>query len=70
MTNNLARVAYSVEEAATATSMSVSTIRRALRSTDPAAFPPPLRAKKAGLKGKLLIPATELSRWLESLPDA
>lgn len=64
----MSALAYSVEEAATATSMSVSTIRRALRSTDPAAFPPPLRAKKAD--GRLVIEATELRTWVAGLPKA
>jgi hypothetical protein len=68
VTDALAKRAYSVPEAAAAVSQSEATIRRALHSTDPTAFPPPLSAKRAGKK--LLIPATELDRWVASLPNA
>lgn len=68
MTERPGKVAYTVDEAADATSLSVSTVRRALRSTDPSAFPPPLRAKRAGTKQ--LIEADELRRWVASFPDA
>jgi hypothetical protein len=62
------RLAYSVAEAAEAVSMSIDTIRRAMKATDPAAFPPPLRAKRT--PKKTLILAQELDRWVDSLPDA
>lgn len=66
------RLAYSVEGAAEAVSVSPQTIRRALRSTDPKVFPPPLRAKRAGSEAKpsFRILASELVRWVNSWPDA
>lgn len=61
------RLAYTIEEAADAVRQSVSTIRRAIHTTDPDAFPPPLKAKRT--TRKYLIPADELARWVASLPD-
>ena len=67
-----APMAYSVADAAKAAGMSATTIRRAIRSTDPRAFPPPLKAKRAGegIGSKHLILATDLAAWLASFPDA
>lgn len=67
MTSQPARLAYGVFEAAEATGLPVSTIRRALRATDPKAFPPPLAGKRAG--NKLLVEVDELRRWVQSLPE-
>lgn len=67
MTISDARLVYTVEEAADAVRQSVATIRRAIHTTDPNAFPPPLRAKRTSRKH--LIPADELARWVASLPD-
>lgn len=47
----------------------IATLRRAIKATDPAAFPPPLKAKQ-GSKGTYIIRAADLDAWLESLPDA
>lgn len=64
------KVAYTVLEAAEAVSLSHATIRRAIHTTNPNSFPPPLRAKQAGGPGgKYLISVDELKRWFESLPD-
>jgi len=63
------KLAYTVEEFADMSSTSVSTVRRALKATDPRAYPPPLSAKRDS-KGKQRILHTEGQRWLESLPDA
>jgi hypothetical protein len=61
------RLVYTIEEAAEAVRMSVTTIRRAIHTTDPHSFPPPLKAKQASRRQ--LIPADELARWVASLPD-
>ncbi len=68
----MSKLAYSISEAAESSGQSMDTIKRALRATDPKVFPPPLRAKRAGAatNSKRLILATELQRWLDSLPDA
>jgi hypothetical protein len=67
----LPKVAYTVAEAAAAAGLDVLDIRRALRATDPGAWPPPLRGKKAGAgdDAQALIPAGALHEWIESLPD-
>jgi hypothetical protein len=54
------------------TRQSESTIKRALKATDPASFPPPLRAKKKGThpKAPLQFFRTELDAWLQKFPDA
>lgn len=62
-------LAYTVATAAEAVSLSQDTIRRAIRKTkDDGEFPPPLPAKRitAGYR----IKATDLTKWLDSLPDA
>lgn len=66
------QVAYTVNHAAKAVDQSPVTIRRAIHSTDPNAFPPPLRAKRAGTgdKAPYLIPRDALIAWVASLPDA
>jgi hypothetical protein len=66
------KTAYSIPEAAAETSVSEAIIRRALKATDPKAFPPPLRAKRLGngSSAKQLIAGDELARWFASFPDA
>ena len=39
-------IAYGIKEAAAAVGMSEATLRKAINTTDPTAFPPPLRAKR------------------------
>ncbi|MGW8565705.1 hypothetical protein [Isoptericola sp. NPDC055881] len=62
-------LAMTLAEAAALTPFSVDTLRRAIRETDPTAFPPPLRAKKDS-RGRQIVLTRELERWLDSLPDA
>lgn len=68
----MSKLAYTLDEAADATGFSVKTLRRAIGSTDPAAFPPPLDAKRAGdapnAPYRILAPA--LVAWLDSMKDA
>lgn len=59
----------SLDEAASETPYSVKTLRRAIHATDPATFPPPLRAK-AGARGSYAIRDVDLREWIDSLPDA
>lgn len=67
-----AAVALPLAEAAAAVGQSVNTLRKAIHTTDPNAFPPPLRAKRAGTshKASYLVLVSELERWVNSLPDA
>lgn len=63
------RALMSVNEAAAEVSMSVSTIRRAIRKTkQDGDFPPPLPAKKVG--GAYRVAAAALTAWIDLLPDA
>lgn len=55
------KLAYSREEAADATSVSVDTIRRAINSGQ-------LRAKKVGTR--VVVTEQALIAWLEERPDA
>lgn len=66
------RIAYDLDTAAEQVSQSAKTLRRAIASTDPAAFPPPLRAKRQGDKpnSAYLILHADLMAWAESLRDA
>lgn len=63
------RKAHTVKEAAALTPFSEDTLARAIKATDPRAFPPPLRAKRDS-RGRLIILDRDLDTWLESLPDA
>jgi predicted DNA-binding transcriptional regulator AlpA len=56
-----------VNEAADATGLSRTTIYQALHTINPCSFPPPLHGKRAGRL--YLIPARELERWIDELPD-
>ncbi len=68
------RLAYSLPEAAAAIGISEATLRKAINTTDPASFPPPLKAKRVGKTGSkkfaYSISAGELARWHDSLDDA
>jgi excisionase family DNA binding protein len=55
-----ARAAYTPDALATAIGVHKSTIFRVIRSGE-------LRAKKLG--GRTIIPACEVDRWLDALPD-
>ena len=68
----MTRIAYDLETAAEQVSQSVKTLRRAIAATDPAAFPPPLRAKRQGDKpnSEYRILHADLVAWAESLRDA
>lgn len=56
----MSKLAYSIEEAAAATSYSTDTIRRAIRNND-------LSVKYANSKPVIL--ASELESWLNALPS-
>ena len=66
------KLAYTLDEAAAATSFSKDTIRRAIKTTKAGAFPPPLRAKRGGSEKKpsYRILHSDLLAWLESMGDA
>lgn len=66
------KLAYNLNEAAEAASVSVETLRRAIKATDPRSFPPPLEAKRIGSekKASYRILAADLQAWLDSLPAA
>lgn len=66
------RLAYRVKDAAEAAGVSVDIIRKALRSTDPAAWPPPLRARQIGTADNApkLIEADDLRDWIRRFPEA
>ena len=70
----MTRILYDLDGAAEQVSQSVRTIRRAIHSTDPTAFPPPLRGKRKGAASNanapIVIPVTELDRWISEWPDA
>lgn len=69
----MTRIAYKIPAAAEQVSVSEATIRRAIHATDPAAYPPPLKAKRAGEDGKRAeyrVLHSDLVEWAESLEDA
>lgn len=61
-----------LKDAAEAVGLSADTLRKAIKATDPNAFPPPLRAKKAGHheKAGYYIAADDLREWFARWPDA
>ena len=63
-----ARLLLSLAEAAESVGMSVDTIRRAIKATDPTKFPHPLPAKRAGNAHR--IRAVDLAAWVDQLPDS
>lgn len=68
----MSRILYSLEDAAAQVSQSVKTLRRAIASTDPASFPPPLNAKRQGDRpnAPYQILHDDLVAWARSLKDA
>lgn len=64
----LPKLAFTIKEAERSTGISAATITRAIHTTDPWSFPPPLHAKRAG--SRYLVLTTDLMVWLESLRDA
>lgn len=62
------KAAMTLEEAAREASVSEKTLRRAIQSIDPNAFPPPLDAKKVGRGYRITDRA--LRAWIDSWPDA
>jgi hypothetical protein len=68
----MTRIAYDIKQAAEQVSVSVDTIRRAIRATDPGAYPPPLKAKQTGSDKKpaYRILHADLEAWASSLKDA
>lgn len=62
--------AFSIDEAAAAYGVSPDTIRRAIHATDPAKFPPPLKANRKGKSGPYSIHVTDLDAWHASWPAA
>lgn len=62
------RISYNAVEAAAAAGVSVQTIRKALRATDPASYPPPLRSRgRHGVGGRWAIDPADLTDWRDSL---
>src|SRR5688500_1764250 len=61
------KVAYTLQEAATATGLSVASLTRAMHTSGPKAPIPRLRAKRVG--NRYLILATDLQAGLEARPD-
>ena len=65
-------LAYKLPDAAQVSGLSIDTLKRAIRATDPKAWPPPLRAKKGGhaQNAQIVILHADLMAWLASFPDA
>ena len=68
----MSRIAYDLKQAAEQVSVSIDTIRRAIRATDPNAYPPPLKAKRSGSDKKpaYRVLHADLEAWASSLKDA
>lgn len=68
----MSRIAYDLDSAAEQVSESTKTLRRAIQSTDPSSYPPPLKAKRKGTakNAAYAILHADLMAWAESLPDA
>lgn len=66
------QLSYSLPEAAAKSGMSLSTIRRAVNTTDPRAYPPPLKAKRESdaKNAKKFVLHKDLEDWLDRYPDA
>lgn len=63
------RALLTVQDIASLTPFSPDTVVKAIKATDPAVFPPPLRAKRDS-RGRFLIIRRDFDAWLESLQDA
>lgn len=68
----VAKGALTLAEAADYAGVSVDTIKRAGRATDPEKYPHPLRLKRAGKasNAQLLVLRADLDDWLDRMPDA
>lgn len=58
-----------LDEAAAHVPFSKDTLRRAITTTDPHSFPPPLKGKRDS-KGRYLVTDRALIAWIDSLPEA
>lgn len=56
-------------EAAGETPYGVGVLRKAIHTTDPHSWPPPLRAKR-GSRGQYTVTEPALRAWIDSLEDA
>lgn len=68
----MSKILYTTQEAAEQVSVGHATIMRAIKATDPNAYPPPLKAKNAGSdkKRSYRIEHAALLAWADSLKDA
>ncbi|MDR2722952.1 MAG: hypothetical protein LBB54_04415 [Cellulomonadaceae bacterium] len=68
------QLTYTLKSLAAATPFSEKVLRQAVTATDPAVFPPPLKAKaRLDAKGRVLqylIDPADYTDWFASLPDA
>ncbi|MGN6127584.1 MAG: hypothetical protein ACTHON_13550 [Humibacter sp.] len=62
------RIAVGINEAVRLIGVSPRIVRRAIRTSDPTSYPPPLRAKWMGRKYSIRV--ADLIEWWESLEDA
>jgi len=64
--------ALTLREAAENYSVSVDTLRKAIKATDPNAYPPPLTARRHGTasNSKTTVLVSEMDRWHESITQA
>jgi DNA-binding MurR/RpiR family transcriptional regulator len=68
----MTKILYTIPQAAEQVGVSPATISRAIKATDPNAYPPPLQAKNAGSdkKKSYRIEHRALEAWADSLKDA
>ena len=59
----------SIDDVAEQTPWGRDTIRKAIRSTDPSSFPPPLKAKQ-GPRGQYVVRREDFEAWVDGLVDA
>lgn len=66
------KVAYKLADIPKIYPVSEATLRRAIHTTDPNAFPPPLKAKRMGRgsNAKYVVWSEDLKAWHELLPEA
>ena len=63
------KLLLTVHEVAEMTPWGVGVIRKAIRATDPSAFPPPLKAK-LGPRGQTVVRFKDAEAWVDSFKDA
>lgn len=63
--------AYLLKDIPSVVPVSLNTVQRAIHTTKPDAFPPPLRAKRVGhgLTAKYMVLSADIDDWLERFPD-